>query len=74
MTKRPTRNEQAAQLFGEIVDTIVSGGFDLVDVLRKGFHACGLAGWTEAQSWFQKELQGHPAGADLPDYRRNLPG
>ena len=74
MSTRPNRNEQAAQLAGEVVDAILSGDFDLVDIVRKAFHACGLAGWSEAQEWFRRELEGYPEDSELPSYRRGLSG
>ncbi len=71
---RPSRTEQAAQLFGQVVDAILSGDFGLVAVLRTCSHACGLASWTEAQQWFQRELEGYGADVQLPEFRRGLPG
>lgn len=59
---------------GEIVDAILSGGFDLVDIARKAFHACGLAGWSGAQESFRRELEGYPGDSELPRYRRGLSG
>ena len=74
MSPHPTRNDQAAQLMGEIVDAILSGSFDLVDVTRKAFHACGLAGWSAAQALYRRELEGYPDDSELPSYRRGLSG
>jgi hypothetical protein len=69
-----TRTEQAARLLAEVVREILSGAPDLIAVLRKGYHACVLAGWSEGQAWFQRELEGYPKGSELPWYRRGIRG
>jgi len=69
-----TRTEQAARLLNEIVREIVSATPDLTGVLRRGYHACVLAGWPEAQAWFQRELEGYPKGFELPWYRKGIRG
>jgi hypothetical protein len=69
-----TRNEQAAELFKEIVDAILKGDVDLIAALRKGRHACTLANWPEAQTWFEQELFGFGSSVDLPGYRQEIHG
>ena len=69
-----TRNEQAIDLISTVISEIIAGDPDLVRLLRSCFHATGLTGWSEAQSWFQHELEGFPTEATLPSYRQNIAG
>ena len=66
------RTGRSAALFEEIVDSILSGSFEIVDLVKKTYHACGLAGWVPQQEEFRLELEGYPKDVELPAYRRGL--
>src|SRR5688572_26735786 len=65
--------EEAIDIFADVVRAITSRQYDLKALLLRCFHACQLLGLTEARDWFYREAYGYPPDAQLPDYRR-IPG
>jgi len=68
-----TPQEEATQILSEVLGDLTSPSRDLKVVLRRCQHACELLGWEEFREWFQQELSGYPADAEVPQYRR-IPG
>jgi hypothetical protein len=65
-----TPQEEAIQIFAEVVRDLTSRDRDLKLILRRCQHACQLLAWEDSGQWFQREQAGHPAGTVTPSYRK----
>lgn len=65
-----TAREEATEVLKQITDVLLSGGFDLKLLLRRGQHACELLDWSDQRDWFRKELQGYQPDVEVPGYRK----
>src|SRR5690348_14660281 len=64
-----TPQEEAAQIFADIVGDLTKSLHNLESILRRGQHACKLLGWNDKRDWFRWELTGYPEDMDVPSYR-----
>lgn len=64
-----TPQEEATQIFGDVVRQLTSPEGDLKLVLRCCLHACQVLDWADGSWWFQRQLVGYEADAPLPSYR-----
>jgi hypothetical protein len=79
-----TPQEEAAQIFKEVVTDLSRSNRDVKSALRKCLHACQIMGWVDQAAWFEQELGGYASVNDLPPHRqlkgrlvwdlKNMPG
>jgi hypothetical protein len=62
--------EEAVQIFAEVVGGLSARESDLKFILRRCLHACQMLGWKDSAAWFQQELIGYVSGAAIPAYRQ----
>ena len=65
-----TPQEEAAQIFWEVIQSLTSGAPDLKIALRRSQHACQLIGWNDNTEWFKLQLDGYPTGTPIPEFRK----
>src|SRR3954453_16414199 len=63
------QQEEAAQSFDQVVNDMMRPARDLKSALRRCQHACKLAGWSDQQEWFRRELAGYTLDVDVPSHR-----
>lgn len=61
--------EEAIQVFDEVIRDLTSPTHDLKLILRRCLHACLVLGWVDQYEWFQRELAGYPGEEAVPAYR-----
>ena len=65
-----SKRQEALVLFEKVVEALTGPDPNLVTCLRLCLRAAQLLEWTELSRWVAGELNGYPAGAELPNYRR----
>src|SRR5690242_16495470 len=64
-----TQQEEATQIFDEVVRDLSNPSHNLKSAMLRSLHACTLLGWTEQREWFRQEISGYSDETVLPQYR-----
>ena len=65
---------ESIDILKSVLNDFFTGSTEIKSVLRRCSHVCQILAWSEQLSWFQNELNGYPSGAELPWYRKSIPG
>lgn len=65
-----TAQDEAIQIFSEVIRDLTTADHDLTLILRRCQHACQLLDWQSQRDWFQRESSGYPTGIEVPWHRK----